>query len=209
MTSSRFPSLTSRPMSGLVAKTCTACKISSMRAAAEPTSNWAMCSKNRSKSSKTSGAGSIRAMSDLTHQFSWPRAAWRLAARPGGQVRPHFIPGDGFACCQNLCPALVSHPMEVIVQLDLVDGLGYGIDDESVGGLAGTRGRRRHTSLQVIINADGGRRHGSLPFSRRSTVAPTCYFSKPSRTLPGRKGRPAKLPRQKAYFMKQRADRNA
>src|SRR5258706_3975052 len=121
-----------------------------------------MCSKNRSKSSKTSGAGSIRAMCASTHQFSCPRAAWRLAARRGGELCLHLIPGTGFPCCQNLCPALVCHPIEVIVQLELVDGLGYGVDDEGVGGFAGTRGRHRHTSFQVIVNSDGGRRHGSL-----------------------------------------------
>jgi len=72
---------------------------------------------------------------------------WCLAAGSGGEVRPHFIPGNGFPSGKDLCPTLVSHPMEVIVQLSLLNGLGYGVDNEAVRGLAGTFSRRRNTRL--------------------------------------------------------------
>lgn len=75
--------LTGCPMSGLLARICTACTISSVRSGAPATSCFARWSKKRSKSSRTSGARNIRATSPrLGRHFAGLRATGLRGCSP-------------------------------------------------------------------------------------------------------------------------------
>lgn len=66
-----------------------------------------------------------------------------------------------------------------MVKLYLLNGLGYGFKNESVGSLTGPICRSSNSNLQVVFNSDRGCRHAKLSKFEES-VAFLCYKASPS-----------------------------